>query len=167
MCFPFSPGKRETHKQFDPHPFPGQSREIVYVYWFFCPPDLRTLQGNVSRHGLLDMVYSLREHPNNVHLMLSGECCGGVFPDTACWIRLRNTWLVFPTIRVLEGACLGRGWLIFALEPREPRDGIWKIAPCKILQIPVFRGNHPLIETTTFPNSASEQNGAMEILAWQ
>ena len=23
MCFPFSPGKRETHKQFDPHPFPG------------------------------------------------------------------------------------------------------------------------------------------------
>ena len=38
MCFPFSPGKRETHKQFDPHPFPGQSREVVYVYWFFCPP---------------------------------------------------------------------------------------------------------------------------------
>ena len=38
MCFPFSLGKRETHKQFDPHPFPGQSREVVYVYWFFSPP---------------------------------------------------------------------------------------------------------------------------------
>ena len=38
MCFPFSPGKRETHKQFDPHPFPGQSHEVVYVYWFFSPP---------------------------------------------------------------------------------------------------------------------------------
>ena len=32
----FFPGKRgKTHKQFDPHPFPGQSREVVYVYWFF------------------------------------------------------------------------------------------------------------------------------------
>ena len=36
--FPFFfPGRRETHKQFDPHPFPGQSREVVYVYWFFAP----------------------------------------------------------------------------------------------------------------------------------
>ena len=33
--FPFSPGKRETHRQFEPHPFPGQSRKVVYVYWFF------------------------------------------------------------------------------------------------------------------------------------
>ena len=38
MCFPFSPGKGETHKQFDPHPFLGQSREVVYVYWFGSPP---------------------------------------------------------------------------------------------------------------------------------
>ena len=37
MCLVFSPEKRETHKQFDPHPFPGQSREVVYVYWFFLP----------------------------------------------------------------------------------------------------------------------------------
>ena len=35
MCFPFSPGKGETHKQFDPHPFPGQSREFVYVYFIW------------------------------------------------------------------------------------------------------------------------------------
>ena len=38
MCFPFSPGKRETHKQIDPRPFPGRSREFVDVYWFFSPP---------------------------------------------------------------------------------------------------------------------------------
>ena len=38
--FVISPGRRETHKQFDPHPFPGQSREVVDVYWFFCPPEL-------------------------------------------------------------------------------------------------------------------------------
>ena len=37
MCFSFSPGKRETHKQFDPHPFSGQSREVVYVYCFCAP----------------------------------------------------------------------------------------------------------------------------------
>ena len=23
-----------------PHPFPGQSREVVYVYWSFCPPSM-------------------------------------------------------------------------------------------------------------------------------
>ena len=40
MCFPLCfPGKRETHKQFDPHPFPGQSRGVVYVYWFLFSPD--------------------------------------------------------------------------------------------------------------------------------
>ena len=33
--FPFFPVKRGNTKQFDPHPFPGQSREVVYVYWFF------------------------------------------------------------------------------------------------------------------------------------
>ena len=38
MCFPFSSGKGETHKQFGPHPFPGQSREVVHVYWFFSLP---------------------------------------------------------------------------------------------------------------------------------
>ena len=38
--FPFFPRKKgKTHKQFDPHPFPGQSREVVYVYWFFSPPN--------------------------------------------------------------------------------------------------------------------------------
>ena len=31
MCFPFCPGRTKTHKHFDPHPFPGQSREVAYV----------------------------------------------------------------------------------------------------------------------------------------
>ena len=49
MCFPFSPGKRETHKQFVPHPFPGQSRKVVYVYWFFCP--LSNVQASVRSNN--------------------------------------------------------------------------------------------------------------------
>ena len=60
-----------------------------------CPADgaWRSWQGSVSRHGLLDTVYPLREHLNSVHLMVSGECCGGALPDTICWTRLRNTWI--------------------------------------------------------------------------
>ena len=51
MCFPFSPEKWETHKQFDPHPFPGQSREVVYVYWFFSPPKLKRFLGWAAANG--------------------------------------------------------------------------------------------------------------------
>ena len=47
MCFPFSPGKRETHKQFDPHPFLGQSREFVYVYWVFFSPEERACDPHI------------------------------------------------------------------------------------------------------------------------
>ena len=54
---------------------------------------------SVSRHGLLDMAYPLREHRNSVQLMVFGGCCGGMFPDTVCWTRLRITWLF-----ELEGA---------------------------------------------------------------
>ena len=54
----------------------------------------------VSRHGLLDTVYPLREHLNNVQLMVLGEYCEGVFPDTVCWARLRNTWMTW-------------GWILF------------------------------------------------------
>ena len=25
-------------------------------------------------------------------IMVSGGCCEGLFPDTVCWTRLRNTW---------------------------------------------------------------------------
>ena len=51
MCFPFSPGKRETHKQFDPHPFPGQSREVVCVYWFFSRLSVGVIKPLASDRG--------------------------------------------------------------------------------------------------------------------
>ena len=56
------------------------------------------LQTGFSRHGLppqkapLDTVYPLREHLNSVQRRVSGGCCEGLFPDTVCWTRLRNTW---------------------------------------------------------------------------
>ena len=36
--------------------------------------------------------YPLRKHLNSVQRMVSGGCCEGLFPDTVCWTRLRNTW---------------------------------------------------------------------------
>ena len=56
------------------------------------------LQTGFSRHGLppqrapLDTVYPPREHLNSVQGMVSGGYCEGLFPDTVCWTRLRNTW---------------------------------------------------------------------------
>ena len=56
------------------------------------------LQTGFSRHGLppqrapLDTVYPLRKHLNSVQRMVSGGYCEGLFPDTVCWTRLRNTW---------------------------------------------------------------------------
>ena len=56
------------------------------------------LQRGFERHGLppqrtpLDTVYPLREHLNSVQRMVSGGYCEGLFPDTVCWTRLRNTW---------------------------------------------------------------------------
>ena len=32
MCFPFSLRKRQHINKFDPHPFPGQSRKIVFMF---------------------------------------------------------------------------------------------------------------------------------------
>ena len=55
------------------------------------------LQARFERHGLppqrapLDTVYPLKEHLNNVQRMVSGGYCEGLFPDTVCWTRLRNT----------------------------------------------------------------------------
>ena len=42
----------------------------------------RIWQGSVSRHGLLDRLYPLREHLNSVQQMVSGEYCEGAFPQT-------------------------------------------------------------------------------------
>ena len=70
------------------------------------------LQTGFSRHGLppqrapLDTVYALREHLNSVQRMVSGGYCEGLFPDTVCWTRLRNTWLMGkenPSRDVIEG----------------------------------------------------------------
>ena len=45
LCVSLFPQEEsETHKQFDPHPFPGQSRETVYVYCFFCPRTIECAQ---------------------------------------------------------------------------------------------------------------------------
>ena len=66
------------------------------------------LQTGFSRHGLppqrapLDTVYPLREHLNSVQRMVSGGYCEGLFPDTVCWTRLRNTW---TSRRQLFAAC--------------------------------------------------------------
>ena len=59
------------------------------------------LQTGFSRHGLppqrapLDMVYPLREHLKSVQRMVSGGYCEGSSPDTVCWTRSRNTWVIF------------------------------------------------------------------------
>ena len=54
------------------------------------------LQTGFSRHGLPPPrelgFYALREHLNSVQRMVSGGYCEGLFPDTVCWTRLRNTW---------------------------------------------------------------------------
>ena len=44
-------------------------------------------------------VYPLREHLNSVQGMVSGGYCvtEGLFPDTVCWTRLRNTWVFSAT----------------------------------------------------------------------
>ena len=70
------------------------------------------LQTGFGRHGLppqtppLDTVYPFREHLNSVQRMVSGGYCEGLFPDTVCWTRLRNTWLAHSDLflrRVREG----------------------------------------------------------------
>ena len=71
------------------------------------------LQTGFSRHGLpprapLDTVYPLREHLNSVQRMVSGGYCEGLFPDTVCWTRLRNTWNPFRApFAMAQGALKG------------------------------------------------------------
>ena len=50
--------------------------------------------GECLQTRLLDEVHPLREHLNNVQLIVSGKYREGVFPDTVCCLRLRNTWLI-------------------------------------------------------------------------
>ena len=80
------------------------------------------LQTGFSRHGLppqrapLDTVYPLREHLNSVQRMVSGGYCEGLFPDTVCWTRLRNTWKII-TNTIMFYASWGP---IFLETPRNP-----------------------------------------------
>ena len=68
------------------------------------------LQTGSKRRGLppqrapLDTVYPFREHLNNVQRMVSGGYCEGLFPDTVCWTRLRNTWILGPS-RISQKSC--------------------------------------------------------------
>ena len=78
MCFPFSPGKRETHKQFDPYPFPGQSREFVYVYWFFLPPDSGTSSTSLKVQDLLgtSLILGLEVRGRLIFTTTGDDVCG-------------------------------------------------------------------------------------------
>ena len=77
------------------------------------------LQTGFERHGLppqrapLGTVYPLRERLNNVQRLVSGGNCEGLFPDTVCWIRLRNTWVFLSEARhnIIEvSLCKTRGF---------------------------------------------------------
>ena len=80
------------------------------------------LQTGFERHGLppqrapLDTVCPVRDHLNRCQQMVSGGYCEGLFPDTVCWTRLRNTWITYsladlPPIRIN----LGKIWNFCAL----------------------------------------------------
>ena len=56
MCFPFPQKKKRKHiNKIDPHPFQGQSREVVYVYvyWFFSPPIVSSYEGSSVQNAYL------------------------------------------------------------------------------------------------------------------
>ena len=100
------PGKFQRHKKVNPFA-KSPHRVLRPCVSKQCPADgvWRTGRGvspdqtGFKRHGLppqrapLDTVYLLREHLNSVQRMVSGGYCEGLFPDTVCWTRLRNTWL--------------------------------------------------------------------------
>ena len=85
---------------------------------------LENWQGSVSRgvrktrftpsessagHGL-----PLQRAPKQCQRMVSGGCCEGLFPDTVCWTRLRNTWdflhceIVSTHAEAVPGGLFGR-----------------------------------------------------------
>ena len=115
MCFHFSPGKRETHKQFDPHPFPGQSREIVYVYWLLRPlnfpckvkeTNLQRLSGQSTLH-LLKLYWEMNWPP-----LKSCNCNCNSLAKWFLWEKLHVKscawWYVTSSSRILafEDLCI-------------------------------------------------------------
>ena len=68
MCFPFSPGKGETHKQFDPHPISGTIPRSCLCLLVFFSPECYPCQGlGIFRQGkwLLENPPRLRERSWN------------------------------------------------------------------------------------------------------
>ena len=59
----------------------------------WCPENVagECLQTRFARHSAQLNRLPIREHLNNVQLMVSEEYCEGKFPDTICWTQLRNT----------------------------------------------------------------------------
>ena len=51
MCFPFPPRKGQHMNKFEPHPFRGQSREVVDAYWLAVVSP--HLPGEILRAALL------------------------------------------------------------------------------------------------------------------
>ena len=86
-------------------PFPKLPLWAVFLFLKMVSGDLagEGLQRGFSRHGLppqrapLDTVCPLRENLNSVQGMVSGGYCEGLFADTVCWTRLRNTWINFKS----------------------------------------------------------------------
>ena len=67
--FPFSPGKRETHQQFDPTHFRDNPAKLFIVYWFFSPPSVVV---DVDFLGLLDCFLLIRWGCQEYLCMLKG-----------------------------------------------------------------------------------------------
>ena len=107
MCFPFSPWKRETHKQFDPHPFPGQSREVVYVYWFLSPPTTTgSPQAWIPPKTWGAMASAWGWHRTRSCL---GDCRGDCRFSAQCWILVYYAYLhpsLIPPFALCHPACV-------------------------------------------------------------
>ena len=116
MCFPFSSGKGETHKQFDPHPFPGQSREVVHVYWFFSPPSVSYV---FVDDGTRNRIVGLQGCEPSCAAMANALTRSSSFSILPCstWPRVRVSWLSLscwpgPSAEMCRGFLLYRFWRI-------------------------------------------------------
>ena len=90
LCASFSTRKKATHKQFRSHPFPGQSRIVIYVYRFFVASDVRrpvALHELIPRrnfpcsvilyriHSFLQgLKYRIKQFPARVFPVIYREC---------------------------------------------------------------------------------------------
>ena len=130
-----------------------------------------------SRHGLppqrapLDTVYPLRKHLHSVQRMVSGGYCEGLFPDTVCWTRLRNTWNFGrkKSHHVMDASC--RSQMRFANLFREAamiKTKLWREAlpqssgkGSKTLQTVGFGQPTPLIQWVHFHPIGCQGSGSI------